>query len=367
MGNKSKVIKWKRNITVEYMGFERFDSVLNYCSYKEYNSFITRFYFIYRGLAIRNKINEINKINKIDIIHYCNLLSVALYPNKNIPHVLRLSSFPGMERATNEELNFNADVVIKNLNKLEKLELDVFKKIKYVISPSKITADMIKKHINKKVTVIESPFHIKTDNWNDMIYDEILKDKKYLLFYGRLTRGKGIHLINEIIYRLLDHYKDLYFVVIGNDKTILNNEGKAVKVHRMLKTSAKEHSDRVICLKAISKEKLMPIVDNARLCVLPSVMDNLPNTCIESMALGKIVIGARGASFDQLIIDGCSGFLCENSSTDSLYSTIEKCMKLSPDEVSVISHNAKERINRLNPQRVYNNYMKYYKHVISNH
>ncbi len=49
----------------------------------------------------------------------------------------------------------------------------------------------------------------------------------------------------------------------------------------------------------------MPIV-----LFLPSRIDNLTNTCIESMALGKVVIGTQGAIFEQLIEDGVNCFLC---------------------------------------------------------
>ena len=44
-------------------------------------------------------------------------------------------------------------------------------------------------------------------------------------------------------------------------------------------------------------------------CSLPSKVDNLPNTCLEAMALKRVVIGSRtAASFDQLISDGVNGF-----------------------------------------------------------
>jgi glycosyltransferase involved in cell wall biosynthesis len=43
--------------------------------------------------------------------------------------------------------------------------------------------------------------------------------------------------------------------------------------------------------------------------VLPSLVDNLPNACLEAMALGKPVIGTSGASFEELLTDGISGFL----------------------------------------------------------
>jgi glycosyltransferase involved in cell wall biosynthesis len=47
----------------------------------------------------------------------------------------------------------------------------------------------------------------------------------------------------------------------------------------------------------------------ARLVVLPSLVDNLPNVLLEAMMFGRPVIATQGASFDELIEDGYSGFL----------------------------------------------------------
>jgi glycosyltransferase involved in cell wall biosynthesis len=40
-------------------------------------------------------------------------------------------------------------------------------------------------------------------------------------------------------------------------------------------------------------------------------VDNLPNTVIESLLLGTPVIGSRGASIDELVVDEVSGLLVE--------------------------------------------------------
>ncbi len=55
--------------------------------------------------------------------------------------------------------------------------------------------------------------------------------------------------------------------------------------------------------------QLLPIIEHASAVVLPSRIDNFPNTCLEAMACGKIVIGTRGTSFEQLIDDGISSFV----------------------------------------------------------
>lgn len=367
--DSKKATRWADNVTVDYIDFNRFPLMAS-IKKKVYESneetSIIDFYYKYRGLIIRKKIKELNKRDKIDIVQYCNLLAVGLYPVSNIPYIIRMSSYPGMPRLASK-IDFDVKNINNELNRMDKLDLKIIKKSKEVISPSNYTADIVKRSIGKKIRVIESPFYINMQNWDYNTYSGTLLDKKYLLFYGRLSREKGLHVIDEIIYKILDKYRDLHFVFIGSDHGMMTEINRKMKVIKKLKISAKEYEDRIIYYGPMIKEKLFPIIQNAVACVLPSITDNLPNTCIESMALGKIVIGSKEASFDQLIIDNYSGFLCENGSAESLYEKIEQCMKLTEDQKYDMSNNAKLRIDKLNPEEVYNNYLRYYKHVIKSY
>jgi glycosyltransferase involved in cell wall biosynthesis len=53
------------------------------------------------------------------------------------------------------------------------------------------------------------------------------------------------------------------------------------------------------------------VLQRADATVLPSLVDNLPNTVIESLMLGVLVIGTRGASIDELVEEGKTGHLVE--------------------------------------------------------
>ena len=102
---------------------------------------------------------------------------------------------------------------------------------------------------------------------------------------------------------------------------------------------------------AISHEELYPVIERAKGIVLPSLIDNLPNTCLEAMALGQIVIGTYGTSFEQLIENEQSGFLCEPGNSNNLLDTCKKILSLSTERKSIISRNARKRIDALNPEK----------------
>ena len=98
--------------------------------------------------------------------------------------------------------------------------------------------------------------------------------------------------------------------------------------------------------------------------VLPSRLDNFPNTCIEAMAFGKVVIGTYKTSFEQLIEDKVSGILCEHTNPQSLMTAIDYGMMLSEKEKLQIGKIAKARIEKLKPEIVVKQLVDYYKSVI---
>lgn len=53
--------------------------------------------------------------------------------------------------------------------------------------------------------------------------------------------------------------------------------------------------------------------------LMPSLSDNLPNSCAEAMSLGKIVIGTNGSSLEQFIENKKNGFLAKIGSAENLY------------------------------------------------
>jgi glycosyltransferase involved in cell wall biosynthesis len=70
-----------------------------------------------------------------------------------------------------------------------------------------------------------------------------------------------------------------------------------------------EHAAKVVYLGALDRQQMPGLISKATASVLPSKVDNLPNTVVESVALGVPVIGSAGASIDELIEDGVNGLL----------------------------------------------------------
>ena len=70
-----------------------------------------------------------------------------------------------------------------------------------------------------------------------------------------------------------------------------------------------DKAESVIYLGAVDKKVLYSILKQSIAAVLPSRVDNLPNTVIESILYHIPVIGSAGASINELVEQGITGEL----------------------------------------------------------
>lgn len=301
-------------------------------------------------------------IRRIDVVQYANWNALGYYRTQ-LPTVVRVSSDLPYCRAANT-LGYSKDTIYtceKVTDCLEELSL---MNADRVYGPSKLFADIISKRTGTPIDVIESPFEL-THVVEDIAVDEdALKGKKYILSYGNLNLLKGSKLIGDAIYRLLEKNKEIYYVFAGNDGGWTDIEGNHVSAVQYIKEHAGKYADRVVYLGALERAKLYPVIKNAEVCVLPSRVDNLPNACIEAMALGKVVIGTNGASFEQLIENELNGFLIEKEDIESLIERVIYVLNLDAEEKKRIGKKASEVVQRMNADIIGEKVIKLYESVI---
>lgn len=299
-----------------------------------------------REMQIAKKINEIHKKNPIDIIQYTGWFGVGLLHNKNIPAVMRISTY--------SKIQLVGEYSKSKLELLSFLERIAAKRMDVVFAPSRNTALALQKDIKKKVYVLETPYIQKEINENNAVIKDKIQSRKYLLFFGRMSVDKGIDVIKDILYDLFRTNKELYFVFAGDAR---NKKPE-------LQKAAKEYKDHLLFLGRLSHEELFPVIREAELIIMPSLMDNFPNSCAEAMSMGKIVIGTDGSSIEQFIEDKKSGFLSKINDSESLLKKINEALELNEEERVKISENAIKRIEKLNPERYYKKLENLYFHVI---
>lgn len=318
-----------------------------------------------RSFAINRKIRQINKLYPIDVAHYPNSESLALFRSRKIPTVVRLSCYQALWRHARQS-EFEYKKSIDSLNLPEKLQIVAIKHADGVFGPSYCIAELTEKKAKRKINVIESPFYLSNYEKDESIYNRYLAKKKYFIFYGTLNYLKGVHVIAAILEMFFENYPNYYFVFVGRTSTMMF-QGKEVDAMKYVYESVPRHRDNILYFPQMNnKEQLYTLVKYAQAVVLPSRADNFPNTCIESMALGQIVIGTNGASFEQLIEDGYNGFLIERENSRQLYEKLVRVVNMSEEEVVLMKARASGSVERLHPDKIYEQLIEFYQSVIDN-
>ena len=166
---------------------------------------------------------------------------------------------------------------------------------------------------------------------------EILRNKKYILFLGRINKQKGINLLVEAFKNLPKEYKDLYLVIAGPDNCGYKKEVEKSLVKNNL-------LDKVIFPgMLLGKEKLSAYVD-AEMFVLPSYFENFGMSVIEAMACNVPAIISNRVGICDYLKESNAGLIV-NLESKELYGAIKTLLD-NQKELLMISNNAKELVKR---------------------
>lgn len=321
------------------------------------------FMYCWYSYLLNKKIREINKKEKIDIVQYCHLNALGLFRVKAIPSVVRMSAFEPIYRET-LKADFELSQCRPKIELTDKNDFLALKRADGVFAPSVLTARILSKVIKKEVRVLETPtMGINFQQLQSL--PSVLFGKKYFLFFGTLNNVKGLTTIVRSIYQILKTNQQYYFVFVGKDCGVSMQEGMRTPAIKKLKEEAKEYRDRIIYFPAMNdREQLNSIIFHAQLCIFPFRFENLPNTCVEAMELGRIVISTYKSGIGQLIKDKYNGFLIEQNDPDALVNKIHEVLELPQEEKQRISKNAIKRTRRMAPEIFYQYMMDYYQEII---
>lgn len=310
--------------------------------------------WLVQSWRLKKTCGRLHKERPFDLIQHTSYTATGVFRLGNVPEVVRISSYePLLQKAYDFPVNLDSRL---------KCWLDKFaiRRADGVFGPSKLIAEAVTKDVGRPVDVIESPFTVDRAEWDERPYRDLLDGKQYLLFFGTLGVLKGVPTIAEIIGPLLQGHPDLRFVFVGKD---VGYRGRPAIEHVWEK--AGPCRGRVLYLGPMRHGQLYPIVGHATAVVLPSRIDNLPNTCLEAMAFERVVIGTRGASFEQLLEDGRSGFLCPPEAPGALLGVIEQVLALPEEEKADIGRAAARRVEALEPDITIARLLDFYRNVIS--
>ena len=221
------------------------------------------------------------------------------------------------------------------------------KKINYIITPSefykkKLEQDGIPEN---KIEFMHNFVEIKQ-------YDLETSDENYALYFGRLSEEKGILNLIKAFAKLESGI--LYIAGEGSEKE---------KIEEIIRNNNLQ--DRVKLLGFLKSEEMKEKIRKCKFVIVPSIWyENCPYSVMETLAIGKPVIGANIGGIPELVKDNESGLIYQYNNIDDLKAKMEKLFN-DQELVNKLGKNAKEQAVKLYTKEVYyNNIMEIYQKLI---
>ena len=282
---------------------------------------------------ISKKIDNIINKNKINILHTRSRAPawmVNLIKNK---HYKTVSTFHNV---------YNGNSFIKKIYNKGLANMD------HIVANSNYVRDeIIRKYNLQKKDIKVIPRGIDTDFFNSRIENEEIekikqkisfnKNKKIILFPGRITSWKGQKEFLSVIKRLRNDNFIFYFA--GNTKN--------KKYYKNLNIEIKKRGISKICkvLNNLKSNEFRSLLNISHLVLsLPIIPEGFGRTVSEALSMNKIVLGFNyGGVSDQL--KGLNPFFkIRPLDYDEVYNKIKKLEKYSTEEIFNLSKDLREHV-----------------------
>ncbi len=180
-----------------------------------------------------------------------------------------------------------------------------------------------------------------------------IKEKKLVLFFGRLNPTKGPEMLAKAANNISKKRKDIAFVWVGPD------EGKAQEVKKLIKP----YKNMKYIGPIRGKQKIAEMYQAADVYVLPSYREGLPLTLFEAMASGLPIIASPVNGVPYEMKQPENGFFADYGDIKTLEKNILKILDNSK-LAKQISENNFEKAKNYDWDIIYKKYMREYEKLL---
>lgn len=223
----------------------------------------------------------------------------------------------------------------------------IFCKVDCIISPSEFNKNQLLKGKLKcnDITVIHN-FVNETEKT-----DYTLGDCAF--YFGRLSREKGILNLIEAINNIPGAR-----LIIAGDGPERENIQAYIKEHKL--------ENRITLLGYLNQNDIRENIRKCRFVTVPSIWyENCPYSILETMEIGKPIIGSKIGGIPELIQDGINGFTYEHNDVTKLTNILMKLFG-NDETVKQFSKNSKQIfIQNYSAEAYYNKLMTVYNKYIN--
>ena len=165
-----------------------------------------------------------------------------------------------------------------------------------------------------------------------------------LLYVGRVSPEKGVHVLLEAFEILVRQYRDASLTIVGPEwipprefladlcleRGVVDSfahfyEGSYIQ--KLKENLSPEASERVTFAGLVAHRDVPSFYANADIYVSPSFYESFGMSLIEAMAAGLPVVAARGGAVPDLISDGSNGLLVDPHNPVAIAEAVENLFK----------------------------------------
>ncbi|OXA92227.1 glycosyltransferase family 4 protein [Flavobacterium hercynium] len=247
---------------------------------------------------IENLINELYSNKEIDLVEAVDWTGITSFIKPdNCPIVIRLHGsdtyFCHLDKRP-----------VKWINKFH--EKKALKKADALLSVSKFTAETTNTvfGLNKSFTIVPNP--IDVDLFQSKIQNQ--NNEKTILYFGSLIRKKGLLELPLIFNKVVEKNPDAKLILIGKDvrDIVSGNDSTWQMMQGLFSDQAIQN---VKYLGSVPYTEIKEKIEQATVCVFPSLAEAFPVSWLEAMAMQKPIAASNIGWADEMIDDGENGFL----------------------------------------------------------
>lgn len=193
-------------------------------------------------------------------------------------------------------------------------------------------------------------------------------NERRLLYAGRIELRKGVEPLLETAEQLWREGDEFVLELVGGD---VHTPLKGGSLEAWLKKRYKHRIESGVLVfhGAQSHEACLNLMKQATAVMVPSLWENYPNTCIEAMSLGKVVVAsAQGGQAEMVGLDGLAGVVFDHAERGAFGNAIRSVLKLNAQQRIQMGTVARDRIrNFCQAENVLKKRLQHFHEVVSSH
>lgn len=172
-----------------------------------------------------------------------------------------------------------------------------------------------------------------------------------VLYVGRLSSEKGVHVLLEAFARVRDRHRDATCIVIGPDwgpeRTVRPRHGELARLDRdymaHLRRLAAPHGRRVVFVGAVPNRDLPLYHAVADVLAAPSLLEAFGIPAVEAGASGIPVVASAIGGLEDTVVPGKTGVIVPPGDVDALASALNDVLA-DPDRARALGRAAREHV-----------------------